>query len=135
MARSGPGRLAALPIILAGVLLAGWLLFDAAFDQRSSPHTTIVTLAGAAALLGVIATLGSLLGWWSRACLRIPVTGFGGAAVLSLTGHARLVFRAGAPSLLVGIRQFGALLAIAGPPLLAGLIRALGCAWLARTTH
>lgn len=135
VARAGPGRLAAIPVIVFGCLMAVWLFFDAALDQRRSPHTTIVALASVAALIAVIATLVSLLGWRSRTFLWIAAAGFGGAAALSLAGHVLLFSGHGVSSLQLVIRQIGALLVVIAPPVLAGVTLALVCAWLARRTH
>lgn len=131
----GPGRLAALPVILVGVIVAAWLGFDALLDQRQSPHTTIVTLAGVVALLAVIATLVSLLGLRSTTFLWIAAAGFASTAALSLAGHLTLMSATGALSLPRVLLQIGALLLVAGPPSLAGLALAYVCRRLARTTR
>ena len=133
--RAGPGRLVTLPVIVFGFLMAAWLFFDAALDQRRTPHTTIVTLASVATLIAVIATLLSLLSLRSTTFLWIAAAGFASAAALSLAGHLTFLSGLDSASLRSVVRQLGGLIAVAGPPILAGLVLALLCGWLARRTH
>lgn len=133
--RTGPGRLTTLPVILFGFLLAVWLFFDAALDQRRTPHTSIVMLASGAALIAVIATVLSLLGLRSTAFLWIAAAVFASSAALSLVGHLTFLSALDATSLQSVLPQLGGVFLVAGPPVLAGVTMAYVCAWLARHSH
>lgn len=132
---AGPGRPWTFLIISVGTLLAAWFMFDALLDQRQSPHTTLVELASAAALVGVAATLVSLLGIRSPTFLWLATAGFASAVALYLAGHVLMFSGYGVTSLRELILAVGGFLLIAGPPVLVGLTLARACAWLARTAH
>ena len=134
--QTGPGRWVGIPVVMLGLLLAGWFFFDFVLDQYQSAHTTMVSLAALGCLVAVVATLVALAGVWSTTSLWVAAAGFGSAALLSLLAHLLLIIGSSGWSwdLLLDAKLIAGFLLVTIPSLVS-LALALVCARLARTAR
>ena len=132
---TGPGRWAAVPVVVLGLLLAGWFVLDGLLGNPALPKQyqlvqgTMLLLASLACLVAVVATLVALVGVWSTPLLWVAAVGFGSAVLLSLLAQLLLM------TLFTGWSWDLLFVALVFIPSLVSLALALVCAWLARTAR